>query len=197
MPDLSGRRGFGPIVGLGVAASGATAYLSTRRWADADFVGADESALSVLRLDQVDGQLPLATALGLVVLAAWGVLLVTRGRVRRTGAGFAALVAAGTLATVISAWWALPADFADRAEEAGLGLTVETDWTAWYPAAVVAAALSLLCAVAALRGCGGWPEMGSKYDAPATRSQVRRPTEEQPEDLWKAMDEGRDPTDRG
>ncbi len=37
--------------------------------------------------------------------------------------------------------------------------------------------------------------MGSRYDAPGAREQV---TEEQPtreQDLWQALDEGRDPTD--
>ena len=195
-PDLSGRRGFGLVVVLGVATSGATAYLSTRRWAEPRIDGADAAGLSLLRLDDLDGQLPLATALGLVVLAAWGVLLVTRGRVRRAVAGLAVLAAAGTLATVVSGWWALPRDFRERAEESGLDLTVRTDWTAWYPLAVLAAVASLLCAIAALRWCGGWPEMGAKYDAPSARTPAKEPEDEQPEDLWRAMDEGRDPTDR-
>ena len=37
--------------------------------------------------------------------------------------------------------------------------------------------------------------MGSRYDAPGTREQAieEQPTREQ--DLWQALDEGRDPTD--
>ena len=44
----------------------------------------------------------------------------------------------------------------------------------------------------------GWPEMGRRYDAPADATAERAaplPEEQENLDLWKAMDEGRDPTD--
>ena len=44
----------------------------------------------------------------------------------------------------------------------------------------------------------GWPEMGRRYDAPADGAAVAptTPVEEQSSlDVWKAIDEGRDPTD--
>jgi hypothetical protein len=45
---------------------------------------------------------------------------------------------------------------------------------------------------------GRWPEMGRRYDAPAARAVAPGggPAEEQENlELWKALDEGRDPTD--
>jgi hypothetical protein len=36
--------------------------------------------------------------------------------------------------------------------------------------------------------------MGSRYDAPATRPRPEQPDEL---DLWRAIDQGRDPTDPG
>ena len=63
----------------------------------------------------------------------------------------------------------------------------------WSPGWCRAAA-----AVAAVRLAPAWPEMGSRYDAPATHgpSAAATPAEERTSlDLWKSMDEGDDPTD--
>jgi Tryptophan-associated transmembrane protein (Trp_oprn_chp) len=67
----------------------------------------------------------------------------------------------------------------------------------WYWVAAVATVLTLLTTLAAVRLVPSWPEMGRKYDAPADAAP--RPTPQTPEeqenlDLWRAMDEGRDPT---
>ena len=59
--------------------------------------------------------------------------------------------------------------------------------------------LALVPAFLAVRLVSSWPEMGSRYDAPGTqdpattRATTSEPTREQ--DLWQALDEGRDPTD--
>jgi uncharacterized membrane protein (TIGR02234 family) len=61
--------------------------------------------------------------------------------------------------------------------------------------AVVALPLALLPALAALRYVRGWPEMGGRYDAPVgPEPPAKAPEEQENLDLWKAMDEGRDPT---
>jgi Tryptophan-associated transmembrane protein (Trp_oprn_chp) len=41
-----------------------------------------------------------------------------------------------------------------------------------------------------------WPEMGSRYDAPGRRAEAEDPARMEEIDLWRAIDEGRDPTDR-
>ena len=87
----------------------------------------------------------------------------------------------------------------DRVREAYRDLGVEhpdVGLAGWWWVAAVAAALTLLTTVAALRLVPTWPEMGRRYDAPAEAPPDSEPPPEEREnlDLWKAMDEGRDPT---
>jgi uncharacterized membrane protein (TIGR02234 family) len=158
---------------------------------------ADAAMASTLSLDSVAGS-PLAAALGLVVLACWGVLLVTRGRVRRAVALLAVLGAAGLVAATGEAFWSLPDKLAEALLEVSGVDTVETGLTGWYAAALVAAALSIVTTLAALVLVPSWPEMGTKYDAPAgARTTDEAGPNDTPEtniDIWKALDEGRDPT---
>ena len=53
----------------------------------------------------------------------------------------------------------------------------------------VAAALSVPCWLAAVAFVPHWPEMGRRYDSPQDRR-----SDAPPDDLWKAMDAGHDPT---
>jgi hypothetical protein len=186
------RKTFGPVVLLGLAAGTLVTVASTKRWAEPE-TSSHPGAAAATMLD-TGGQMPLATTLGLVVLAAWGVLLVTKGRFRRAVSLLALAAATGTLATVVSGYWLLPDTVAH--EELGVG----SDFTSWYPAAVVGAVLSVIATALAVRWVGHWPEMGSRYDAPGAGegppAGVAAPPEEQSNlDLWKAMDEGRDPTE--
>jgi uncharacterized membrane protein (TIGR02234 family) len=186
------RRTFAPVVLVGLAAGTLVTVASTKRWAEPE--ASTQPGASASTLLDTGGQLPLATTLGLVVLAAWGVVLVTKGRVRRAVALLAAAAAAGTLATVVSGYWLLP-DTVDR-EDLGVG----SQLTGWYPTALVGAALSLVATLLAVRWVRHWPEMGSRYDAPGaaqapTGEPAAPPGEQSSLDLWKAMDEGRDPTE--
>jgi hypothetical protein len=50
-------------------------------------------------------------------------------------------------------------------------------------------------ALAAVRFVPSWPEMGARYDAPAgARTEDEDATPKENIDIWKALDEGRDPT---
>ena len=69
-----------------------------------------------------------------------------------------------------------------------------TSLTGWYWAAVVAAALVVASAALAARYVGSWPEMGTKYDAPAAQAERASDGPTDNIDIWKAIDEGRDPT---
>ncbi len=181
------RRTFAPVLFIGVSAAVVTAVASSR---DLVRVGAfllpgDGSALGPGGAND----LPLATTLSMVVLAAWGVVLVTRGRVRRAVAVLGALASSGVLATVVAGWWQLPDGVSD--ELARVGARPEIELTAWYWVALGAAVLSAAASVAAVWLVPAWPEMGDKYDRPTG------PPAEQADDdlaLWKALDEGRDPT---
>ena len=141
---------------------------------------------------------PLASAVSLVLLAAWGVLLVTRGRGRRGFSLLAALAALGLVVVVVTGGLTLPGAAAgDLASTLGRP-GAEVGRTGWSWTGAVAAVLAVVPAVLAVRLVPSWPEMGARYDAPADAAAAARTggvASEQ--ELWKALDEGRDPTDPG
>ncbi|WP_372729949.1 Trp biosynthesis-associated membrane protein [Nocardioides sp.] len=190
------RRTFGPVLALGLAAGALAAVAGNKSWAGAS--GAGARSFSQLSATSEAEQMPAAGAFALVVLACWGVLLVTRGRVRRAVAALAALAAAATLASVVVGFSSVPS--AVRASFADVGIDqVDVTRTGWFWAAAVGALLSLLTTLAAVRWAPYWPEMGTRYDAPGaaaapTSATASDPADQTSLDLWKALDEGRDPT---
>ncbi len=194
MPDARART-FGPVVTAGLALAGLTALASTRAW----FAPVSDSAAVVVATAD-DAQAPLATSLALVVLASWGVVLVTCGRLRRAVTVLGVVAALGAVVVTAWAWWTVPAQL--RTDLARLGESdLGSDPTGWYAVALVAGMLEIATLAAAWRWLPAWPEMGRRYDAPAgtaTGPGAAASTREDPSslDLWKAMDEGRDPTDR-
>ena len=191
------RRTFGPVVLLGLASAGLAAIAGSKPWVTGESGSVDADASSgmaaVLSLDGVR-ESPLAAALALVVLACWGVLLVTRGRVRRVVAVLGLVAATGLAIATVEAFWSLPDKLAEALVEVSGTDTVSTSLTPWYAAALVGAGLSVVATLAAVVLVPGWPEMGSRYDAPAAASQRDDSTPETNIDIWKALDEGRDPT---
>jgi len=67
--------------------------------------------------------------------------------------------------------------------------------TGWFWAAAVAGLLSLVATTLGVRLVPGWPEMGSRYDAPTGPPKEQDPADMEDVDLWRAIDQGRDPTD--
>jgi hypothetical protein len=63
--------------------------------------------------------------------------------------------------------------------------------------ALTASVVALAAFAVAVRTCRSWPEMGSRYDAPARPTRDPEPEEMEDIDLWRAIDQGRDPTDPG
>jgi uncharacterized membrane protein (TIGR02234 family) len=200
-PPDQRRRTFGPVVLVGLAAAVVAAVAGTKPWVAGESGGirsSDDGAMSsVLSLDSV-AESPLAAALSLVLLACWGVLLVTRGRFRRAVAVLALVTAVGLTAATVEAWFNLPDALAASLLEVSGVDTVSTSITAWYYVAVVAALVSIAATLAAVRLVGSWPEMGTKYDAPAGAQGEDGAADDEPPteniDIWKALDEGRDPT---
>lgn len=185
---MSSRRSFWPTVLAGVAGSGLAAIAGSKAWVSSS------GDLSLARPGgATPGEHPEVTAIALVVLALWGVVLVTRGRVRRALIVAGVLVSAGLVALAIHGL--VTATEADLAVEAigpgGSGLAV-TGRSAWAWVAPVVSVLALLAAVVGVLRAPAWPEMGQKYDAPGSAPE---PTPQTPLEWWKAMDEGRDPTD--
>ena len=182
-PTASRRSGFGPTVLAGLAGAALASVASGKAWFEAD-----GALLPGVRDSDRSADMPLALALSLVVLAGWGALLVTRGRARRVMAGLALLAAVGVVACVAVAPFTLP----DQVREhlpGGSG-DVSVSITPWFVAAAIGAALSVVALAVAWLRSPAWPTMSSRYDAPATRAAEAGDT-----DLWKALDEGHDPTD--
>ena len=205
-PLASRRRTFGPVVLLGLAASGAVALAGHR-----EMLTLPEDYLQSVGLISLQGQdgtlveFPLAGALGLVALACWGVLLVTRGVVRRAVAVLAALAALGVVTVVVVGGF-LQVDDAAEDLATRLGATSFTELplerSTWFWVALVASVLALAAAVVAVRDVAHWPEMGARYDAPTgtpagpASDPGADPAEQSNLDLWKSLDEGSDPTEK-
>ncbi|RYC10833.1 Trp biosynthesis-associated membrane protein [Nocardioides zhouii] len=197
------RRTFGPVVLVGLAAAGLAAVAGTKPWASgtSGTIDSTDDAASTLGSASplaTAAESPLAGALALVVLACWGVLLVTRGRFRRAIAVLALVTAVGLAIVTVEGLWSVPRKLTDALFELSGTDTASAGITGWYVAAVVAAALCLVTTLAAVRFVRHWPEMGTRYDAPAgTRTPTDDAAGEPPTeniDIWKALDQGRDPT---
>jgi uncharacterized membrane protein (TIGR02234 family) len=197
MSELSERRRtFGPVVLLGLASAGLAAVATAKPWiGTGPTSGASDASMAAL---DSGTRYPLASAISLVLLAAWGVLLVTRGRVRRAFALLAALAALGLLVSVVAGYLTLPDTARDSYDELMGRGSSDTGFTGWFWTSAVCAVLALVPAALAVRLVAHWPEMGSRYDAPgAPASNLEESTTDPDRDLWHALDEGRDPTDTG
>ncbi len=141
---------------------------------------------------------PLAGALGVVVLAAFGAVVATRGLVRRALGVLIMVAAASIVAAALrtgSAGSQLEAELTAKGWSGGSYSTADQPWR-W-----VALAAAVLCVVAgaAVAAYGpGWATMGPRYDAPTTAAESPEPArgaEEMSEaDVWREIDRGRDPT---
>jgi uncharacterized membrane protein (TIGR02234 family) len=177
---------------VGLAGATLAAVAGARDWARASGSAAGVDVTGVAKGSE---SAPLVVALGLVALAAWGVVLVVRTRARQVVSVAGALAAAGVVAaTALS--FGRAQDDAVRAvlAKGAAGDAFTTGLTGWYYAAAVGGVLTLAAFVVAVLAAPRWPAMGSKYDAPATRAAAEgaRPATEQ--EMWRALDDGRDPT---
>lgn len=196
------ERSFGVAVLGGLAAGAAAAVAGSRDWVRVDASG-DDAAFATSLTGSADLTAPPVTATALVLLASWGVLLVTRGRVRRALAVLGLVAALAVLAFAVAAWAARPGEVADDLST----LDLDVSRSLWAHLGVLAGVLAVVTSVVAVLRVPRWPEMGRRYDAPtgatgaaaASGATGPDPAAEDREslELWKALDEGRDPTDPG
>jgi uncharacterized membrane protein (TIGR02234 family) len=69
--------------------------------------------------------------------------------------------------------------------------------TAWPYVTVVGSLLILIAGLLALRYGKQWPAMSGRYErdgTPRPRRASKAPDPERPEEIWKALDRGEDPT---
>lgn len=193
-PATPRRHRAAATVLIGAGAAGAAAFAGTRTWftIQQDSLDVGESVFVGVWQGSA-GQEPAATALALVCLAAWGVLLVTRGRVRRPVAVMGALAAAVGLAIAGSAAWRVPARLDDVV--APLGVEAQAQAQPWFVVGLLAFVVTGVTFAMAFRSLPAWPEMGRRYDAPGGTDRRTASPDGDSLDLWKALDEGRDPTE--
>ncbi|MFI6149776.1 TIGR02234 family membrane protein [Streptomyces sp. NPDC051109] len=195
-PDgRGGRRSV--AVALLLGALGATVVLlaSGRVWARGTAaVGGGSLPLTV------DGRAVtgLPAALAIVGLAALVAVFAVRGRSRLLVSGLLALSGLGAaLAAVLAAddRQALDAQAARTTADTAAHVAALTH-TAWPYVTAAGAALILVAGLLALRFGSGWPAMGGRYERDGS-PRSRKPAAvdpDRPEDLWKALDRGEDPT---
>ncbi|RNL79679.1 Trp biosynthesis-associated membrane protein [Nocardioides marmorisolisilvae] len=186
---------FGPVVLAGLMTAALAAVTSAKAWVRLDLPA---SARVGLTADDLRADSPLALALSLVVLAAWGVVLVSRRWARQVVLVIALLADIGVLACLVRA----PGDLPDQIRtQLSLGHAGSASPTAAYWVALVATLLGLVAIGQGVRYAPRWPEMSSRYDAPTGAGSDGPGDDVRAEDLadrelWKAMDEGHDPTER-
>lgn len=187
-------RGFTGTVLLGLAGAVLATVAGSRDWASAQ---GSSTGVRVSATATGSTSAPLAVALGFVCLAAWGVVLVLRGRSRRAVAVLGAVAAAGLLAAVLTAWDRAQHDAVRAVVAKGAtGDGVSSSLTGWFFACAVGALIALVAFALAVPAAPHWPAMGSRYDAPTARPETAQvPAEERtPQDMWRALDRGHDPT---
>ncbi|MEV6581020.1 TIGR02234 family membrane protein [Streptomyces sp. NPDC051582] len=140
----------------------------------------------------------LPAALAIVGLAALVAVFAVRGRSRLLVSGLLALSGLGAaLAAVLAAddRQALDAQAARTTADTAAQVGALTH-TAWPYITAAGGALILIAGLLALRFGSGWPAMGGRYERDGSprprKAAVVDP--DRPEDLWKALDRGEDPT---
>ncbi|MET9760254.1 TIGR02234 family membrane protein [Streptomyces sp. NPDC006372] len=138
-------------------------------------------------------------ALAIVGLAALVAVFAVRRAGRVVVAALLALSGAGTVAAaLIGASDGSALD--EKAAEASGDTTASVaalSHTAWPYVAVVGGVLLLLAGLLALRYGRRWPAMSGRYErggTPQPRRKAPAVDPDRPEDLWKALDRGEDPT---
>ncbi|MGZ5389081.1 MAG: Trp biosynthesis-associated membrane protein [Aeromicrobium sp.] len=191
---MNPRRLYGPSV-LGALATGGLAFFAaSRTWASTtvEATGVPTAAIDVSGSDAV----ALVPALALVIVAAALAVLAASVRVRRAVGMLITLVAVIAIVVILRAAGDIDktVDAAVRDSPAFIG-TNDPDavsHTVWRWITAVAFLLSALIGVVITRFGALWPTMGRKYDAPKAHTAAQEV--ESDADIWKALDDGRDPT---
>lgn len=180
------------------AVGAAVALLATRqRWSEGTATVAGGPFPLTARGSDVTG---VPAALAIVGLAALVAVFAVRRAGRFMVAGLLALSGAGTVAAALLGASDSTALDEQAARASGdTSATVETlTHTAWPYVAAVGGALLLLAGLLALRYGRLWPGMSGRYERNGTPRPRRRAQAavdpDRPEELWKALDRGEDPT---
>lgn len=194
------RRGIATALLLGVVGAAVVLTAGSRTWQHGS-TGFGDTTLEVDVSGRTVTGLP--GALALVGLAALVAVFAVRGVSRGAVCGLLTLCGAGVIAAALLA----TRDTAALAEAAAnaTGLTRAPvggrTTTAWPMVSAVGGVLLLAAGLVALVRSRTWPGMSSRYDrdgaSPTPTARTALPAQldpDRPEDLWRALDRGEDPT---
>ncbi|MFJ8023036.1 TIGR02234 family membrane protein [Streptomyces sp. NPDC096311] len=194
-PARSGRRSLAVAL-LSGALGAAVALLSTRQsWSAGTATVAGGAFPLTAKGSDVTG---VPAALAIVGLAALVAVFAVRSSGRFLVSALLALSGAGTVVAAVLG--VNDSSALDEKAAAASGDTAATasalSHTAWPYAAAVGGALILLAGLLALRYGRLWPAMSGRYERDGTtRPRKAKPVDpDRPEDIWKALDRGEDPT---
>ncbi len=191
---MKARRLYAPVV-LGTLTAGGLALIAVGRvWASSKVV-ADGLSTDTVTVSGSDAH-PLASAMALVIIAAALAILASANRIRRAVGMLTVLGALIGIWVVTRGSAALDRALAAAVEQSpaftGTNMPDDIDRTGWHLVAVAAFAVAAALGVVTVRLAPRWPTMGSRYDAPPVRPAPQPAPADH--DMWKALDEGRDPT---
>ncbi|MFD0419566.1 TIGR02234 family membrane protein [Streptomyces sp. NPDC127108] len=191
-----GRRSLAAALLLGAAGAALALLASRQSWAHGTAAVAGGDFPLTAKGGDVTG---VPAALAIVGLAA----LVAVFAVRRTGRLLVSLLLALSGVGIVVAALLGANDSAALDEKAAetsgdaASKIAGLSHTGWPYAAVAAGALILAAGLLALFRGRNWPAMSGRYErdgTPRPRAPRRAPDPDRPEELWKAMDRGEDPT---
>ncbi len=176
---MADGRTFWPVTLLGAGSAALAAVAASRTWGTAEVAGQGGRVVKATGTEVA----PLVLALALVALAAWGTILVLRARARRV---VAVLGLAASVGAVVAAL-ASHSRIAESAERLAGEVDATTAQSGWFLVCVLSGITTAVGLAAAVMLASRWPEMPSRYDAPGDGAPDQT-------DLWKALDQGHDPT---
>ncbi|MER6679734.1 MULTISPECIES: TIGR02234 family membrane protein [Streptomyces] len=191
----SGRRSLAVALLCG-ALGAAVALLATRqRWAEGTATVAGGAFPLTAKGSDVTG---VPAALAIVGLAALVAVFAVRRAGRFLVSGLLALSGAGiAAAALVSASDSSALDEQAAKASGDTSATVDAlTHTGWPYVAAAGGVLLLLAGLLALRYGPSWPAMSGRYERGTDRPRrTARPVDpERPEEIWKALDRGEDPT---
>jgi uncharacterized membrane protein (TIGR02234 family) len=195
-PARAGRLSLAVAL-LSGALGAAVALLATRQqWSEGTATVAGGDFPLTAKGSDVTG---VPAALAIVGLAALVAVFAVRKAGRFAVAGLLALSGAGIIAAAMIG--ANDASALDEQAAAASGDAAATvaglSHTAWPYVAAAGGALILLAGLLALRYGRLWPAMSGRYERDGAPRASRRPKAadpDRPEEMWKALDRGEDPT---
>ncbi|MFV8127920.1 TIGR02234 family membrane protein [Streptomyces syringium] len=190
------RRSVGAALLFGALGAALVLLSGGRTWAEGTAAVAQGSVVRQATGQDVSG---LPGALAIVGLAALVAVFAVRGAGRIAVAALLALSGAGVIAGALGGV-SDTAALEEKASKIG-GLTdgaiENVTHTAWPWVAFAGGVLLLLAGLLALRYGRHWPAMSGRYErdgTPRPRRARTAPDPDRPEELWKALDRGEDPT---